>query len=162
MAIELPKGMREGLSDLRRQRDEARREMDRATQQYKDLNDLIGTIERVSSDDPVSMGGRGLLIADGSLKGISANKAMARVLTLHPNGARARDLADALYRGGQADDPEKIKQNVGFYMNKWRAAKYLEKGTDDHAWKLSDLGRAKLSANAPVQPSELFSTAQQK
>ncbi len=161
VAIELPSGLRESLADLRRQRDDAKREMERVSQLYRDLNELISTIERVTSDEPASTTSRGLLIADGSLRGMSANKAMVRVLTLHPNGARARDLADALYRGGQATDLEKIKQNVGFYMNRWRGAKYLEKGADEHAWKLSELGRAKLSPTAPGQPSELFSNAQQ-
>lgn len=155
MPIDLPNNLLDSLPDLRRQYTATKRDVEDATQKLKKLGDLIEAIERASGGAGVASR-PGILVGENRLHGLSAPKAMARILLSHPEPIRLNELSDALYRGGQATSPTKIRQNVKFYMRRWRQEGWLEPAGPQYTYRLTVSGREKFSTNEPEPPSELF------
>lgn len=154
MPIDIPNDLLNSLPDLRRQHIAAKREMEEATQKLKKLGDLIEAIERAFDSASVKTA-PGILVLENQLQGLSAPKAMARILLTHPEPVRANELADALYRGGQAPSRTKIRQNVKFYMKRWRTEGWLEPAGPQYSYRLTASGREKFSTTELEPPSEL-------
>ncbi|HEY4131753.1 MAG TPA: hypothetical protein VGM50_14135 [Gemmatimonadaceae bacterium] len=147
MAIRLPAQLMDSLPELRRQLDQARRELAQASANVKELSDLITAIEKA--------GGRGrtehsaVLVVDGSFTGMRISDAARRVMLANPTTAfRVVQLTDVIVRGGMQGDVSKIRDAVSAFMKDARKrGELVQSATDPQAWLANEAGQVAWTAH---------------
>lgn len=156
----------EYLNDLKRDRDVLREQLERVQSDLRRVSDVIEAMERLHSGAsvPVTVSPTARIqVEPNQFKDTPANYALATVMVETRIPYRARDLADALYRGGQGTDATKVFTMVKHHLKAWRGSspKYAELDQANHTWVLTEAGRTALAAmlekrqtlSVPPQPT---------
>jgi hypothetical protein len=143
------------LATLRQQRAEKKIQFDELGLELRKLTDAIAALENLGAknDLPVVPS---IMVEAAQYKGWKANHALAHIMRANPRPYKARDLADALLRGGQAKEMRKAFQNAKYYLQLWRGTGLSAYNDADHTWILTQKGRDELESASSVGrlPSE--------
>lgn len=152
------------LAQLRNQRAELKRDLEELQARYKALDDAISALDRFSAAAKPVEKVPGIMVEAGQFAGMKTPKALAKLMLANQRPHTAADLADALYRGGQAPDAILIRQNIKHPLKLWRRREFVEYNPDTLSWQLTRAGVAALSVEPTEreQPSPLFPSAAQQ
>ncbi len=149
----------EYLQQLRQQRDEKRKQLETLSADLKRLNDAVTALESLQARAPVPQA-PAIMVEAGQYKGMRNNHALMRLMVANPRPYKSRDLANALFRGGQGPDESKIRTMVKHHLKDWRHDDLVRFHDTDLTWELTARGREVFAQTSePQQPSSqsLFS-----